>query len=193
MLTDSARPDEQGFSLIELLVIMVILGVLGAMVTTSVVQGMRVSDQADRRVEALTDLQRAGQRISRELRMACSVEATSAHEAVVDVLRDDDPATDDYDPDRYRYLFRVDGDVLVADVDLVAADGTTTDVRTERVAGGITNGASLFAYRDGDGGAPEFPSDVRDITVTLHRLVDGDVVEWTADLHLRNGGVPCEL
>ena len=188
MLTPSTRHDEDGFTLVELLVILVILSVLGAMVTTSVVQGMKVSNQADRRVEALTDLQRAGQRVSRELRMACSVEEATADKAVVDILRLRGGTRE-----RYRYEFRVDGDVLVADVDAVAADGTTTDVRTEQVAHDIANGASLFAYRDGDGNDPVLPSDVRDVTVSLRRLTDGDVVEWTADLHLRNGGVPCEL
>lgn len=181
----SRRNSESGFTLVELLVVMVIMGVIGAFTMSSLVQGLQTSNEADRRVQALTDLQQAGQRVSRELRMACHVEAAAGDRAVVDILRDDT---------RYRYSFAVDGETLEADIDIVASDGTTSDHRTDRIAEGIVNDAALFAYPDENGdpmALPIVPSEVRDVTLTLIRQANGDDVKWTADLHLRNGGLSC--
>lgn len=187
MLTNnrSRHHGEAGFTLVELLVVMLIMGVIGAFTMSSLVQGIQTSDEADRRVQALTDLQQAGQRVSRELRMACHVEAVAADFAVVDILRDDT---------RYRYSFAVDGETLEADIDIVASDGTTSDHRTDRIAEGIVNGSTLFTYPDEVGTpmpAPVVPSAVRDVTLTLVRSTNSDDVAWSANLHLRNGGLSC--
>lgn len=184
----SRRDSDDGFTMVELLVVMLIMGVIGAFTMSSLVQGLQTSNEADVRVQALTELQRAGQRVSRELRMACHVEAASADRVVVDILRGDPPV-------RYRYSFTVDGETLEADVDTVASDGTTTtDFRIDRIAEGITNAGALFTYRDAAGAvmtAPVVPSEVRDVTLTLERSANDDLLTWTADLHLRNGGLSC--
>lgn len=191
MLTgeDRQRHAQAGFTLVELLVVMVIMGIIGAFTMSSLVQGLQTSNEADRRVQALTDLQQAGQRVSRELRMACHVEAASPGQVSVDILRDTPPT-------RYRYTFSVDATgTLTADVDTVASDGTTTDYRTQLIAEDIDNAASLFTYRDSAGVAMPpasiVPSQVRDITLTLERAAPDDRITWSADLHLRNGGLSC--
>lgn len=187
MLTPRRRPgrsdDERGFTMVELLVVMLIMGVIGAFTMTSLVEGLRTSNDADRRIQAMTDLQQAGQRVSRELRMACSVETAAADVVVLDLLRDGT---------RYRYRIEADAaGVLQADIDTVAADGTTTDHRVDRIAEDITNGDTLFAYFDANGVSTTVASQVRDVTLTLQRQAPDEVLEWTADLHLRNGGLSC--
>lgn len=172
---------EAGFTLIELLVVMVIMGIIGAFTATSLVQGMRTSHEADRRVQALTDLQQAGQRVSRELRMACHVETALADQVVVDVLRDGS---------RWRYDFAVDASgELSADVYTVASDGTATFDRTQPIAQDIVD--IEFMYRDGAGALTTIASQIRDITLTLERATRDSSVMWDTDLHLRNGGLSC--
>ncbi len=61
---------EQGFALVELLVVLVILGVVGGIVTTAVVTSLRASSATTSRVIALDELQTAMQRVSRDLRAA---------------------------------------------------------------------------------------------------------------------------
>lgn len=177
-------PDtEAGFTLVELLVVMLIMGIVGAFTMSSLVRGLQVSNDADLRIQALTDLQQSGQRVSRELRMACLVSTADPDVVVLDLLRDGR---------RYRYRIEVTTEgVLQADVDSVAPDGATTDVRVERIAEDITNGDALFTYIGSNGAAVTVPSQVRDVTMTLRRQAADDVVEWTGDLHLRNGGLSC--
>ena len=193
--TMSENVEEGGFTLVELLVVILILGIIGAFTTTSLVQGLKVSNEADRRIQALTELQQAGERVSRELRMACSVEVAQPDAVVLDILRRPDASSP---PNRYRYQIEVTPDgTLQADIDLVASDGTTTDHRVDRIAGEITNattnGDVLFTYTDNDDLVmdPVVPAHVRNIEMTLHRQANDDVVEWTGDLHLRNGGLSC--
>lgn len=76
-LTGVRRSDESGFTLVELLVVMVILGVVGAITVAGVVRGMQTSAHAQDRVEALTATETTLERITRELRAAdplCAVE-----------------------------------------------------------------------------------------------------------------------
>lgn len=64
------KRGEQGFTIIELLVVIVILGVVGGMVTTAVVTSLRAASATTSRVLALDELQTAMQRVSRDLRAA---------------------------------------------------------------------------------------------------------------------------
>jgi prepilin-type N-terminal cleavage/methylation domain-containing protein len=62
--------DQRGFSLVELLVAMVLLGIVGGIVTQSIVSGLNASRRAQERVYALNDLTKGLERIGRELRIA---------------------------------------------------------------------------------------------------------------------------
>lgn len=69
-LTHIDRDDEDGFSLVEVMVAVLILGIIGAVVLTSVVQAMQRTASATNRTNALTDIERGLERISRQIRTA---------------------------------------------------------------------------------------------------------------------------
>lgn len=69
-LRNRLRHEQRGFSLVELLVVMLLLGVVGAIVMTSIVRSLRTTSAAQDRVAALNELERGIERISRELRAA---------------------------------------------------------------------------------------------------------------------------
>lgn len=72
MLVGSLRHHraQGGFSLIELLVVIVILGIVGSIIAGGLIRGMRADAQAQARVEAFEDMRIAVERISRDVRAA---------------------------------------------------------------------------------------------------------------------------
>ena len=116
-------PGEGGFTLVELLVVLVILGIIGAGVVTSVVVGLRSASTTTARVDAQQELEVAMQRVTRDLRVARSLEITENfnRELGANIVREGVPEQVFYrlepnvgDPDTNQ-LVRVDG-----------ADGTKT-------------------------------------------------------------------
>ena len=67
--TASAR-EQAGFTLVELLVVLLLIGVIGGFVTTSIVRSMQVSRTVSERAIALHDIERSLQVVARELRVA---------------------------------------------------------------------------------------------------------------------------
>ena len=89
--------DEQGFSLVELLVVMLVMAIIGGIVATSLVSGWRSSETAEERIDALLETQQAMQRMSREIRASYAHDVTGgalvvaeADRLVADVFRDGD-------------------------------------------------------------------------------------------------------
>ena len=82
---------EDGLSLVELLIIMLLLGLIGSTVTTSLVRGMKATSATQSRFDALADLQKSVDRMTRNLRAADPLLFTSstAQRAVVEVYRDE--------------------------------------------------------------------------------------------------------
>jgi prepilin-type N-terminal cleavage/methylation domain-containing protein len=72
MLIRTRRTLERadGFTLVELLVVVLILGVIGSIVTSSVVTAFVSTRRGEARVHALNDLQKGIERVGRELRAA---------------------------------------------------------------------------------------------------------------------------
>jgi prepilin-type N-terminal cleavage/methylation domain-containing protein len=69
METDRRRRD-QGFTLVELLVVMVLMGVVGGVVVNAVTTSLRSASSTTARVTALHELEIGLQRITRDLRAA---------------------------------------------------------------------------------------------------------------------------
>ena len=80
--------DESGFSLVELLVAMVLMGIVGVMLLGAVIQGNRSTARAQERSEAITDLQLVMERLSRELRAADPITLGQGAAVEMDIVRD---------------------------------------------------------------------------------------------------------
>lgn len=144
----AARDDQQGFTLVELLVVIVMVGIVGGFITTSLVTAMRASGQTEARTYALTDLQRGLQRVGRELRVGelqLDPGGAFADGAGARVTRDNQRI--DF---RYYLEEQDDGTVSlledVARTDLVS--GTTTAQNGLFIAdiANLETGAPLFRY-----------------------------------------------
>ena len=68
------RNAEAGFTLVELLVVIVLLGILGGIVTTAVVTSLRSATASTNRVLALNELENGLQRMVRDIRSASVIE-----------------------------------------------------------------------------------------------------------------------
>lgn len=59
---------QQGFTLVELLVVVTILTIIGGIVGGTIIQSMQTGRRAEARIQSLNDLERTLQRVGRELR-----------------------------------------------------------------------------------------------------------------------------
>lgn len=214
MLTDQVLSrrddDESGFSLIELLVVVLILGVVGGMTATSLVQGMRTTDRVEARIQASTDLQRAAERVARDLRRAVWTDIslsplpTPPAGCTYISLDADDLALIVFDgADRYRHTYTHVGGTLSLDIDVWTA-GAWADVSNVAVIEGLENaitGVDVFSFLDregvdllSDGLQAGDHSDVRNFRLTLVGPVRGQpAVTLTTTVAARNGGIPCPV
>lgn len=215
------RNQEDGFTLVELLIVVVILGVVGAVTVTGIVQGMRTTDRIQTRADALVELERASQRIERELRRGMwSISLTPSGDppngCVVPALNDAGDASslkpDDlslvvfHTGDRYRYHLTLDGGTVRLDQD--RWDGTGwVDVADRVVIDDLTNeahGIPLLTYvgADGETLAPSAGGEYTNLDIAKlrkYRLrlrldVNGDEpIELSTLISPRNGGGRCPV
>lgn len=183
--------DEDGMTLVELLVVFVVLGIVGTVVLSGVVTSMRTTTRAQDRIDALTELEKGVERIARELRATCQIAAFEPNDVSVNVVRDGDVH-------RYRYVL---GSVL---------GGSESDalyevhsVRDPSTGNFVTQGTRLFvrdledstpfAYLDPNGSPAGVATDVSMAEITLRRhLPDQSPIEVHTGVHLRNhGGFTC--
>jgi prepilin-type N-terminal cleavage/methylation domain-containing protein len=201
------RADAQdGLTLVELMIVVLILGVVGGITTTGLVQGMRTSQDVDARVQAFTALQRTSERVARDLRRAVwtdvSAEPPPADPPTGCTFVSLDPGDLTMivfeDTDRYRHHYTVSGDELRLDVDVWSA-GAWDDHSDRLVMDGLDS--ATFGYLDAaghdllaDGIQGNDRARVRKFGLTLvASLPDQDPVELSTTVAARNGGVPCPV
>ena len=171
MLMRNRMRDERGFSLVELLVVMILTGVIGGVVVAAVTSGFRTSATAESRIDAINDLQRGIQRIGRELRVADPLVFQAAP------LGDPQPAFSeevraeverDGQRTRYRYYLVDVGDgVAELREDVQRLDGSgnvlsSNDGLFIADVANLTTGTKLFSYYTTDldtGELEEIPCD----------------------------------
>lgn len=152
--------QERGFSLIELLVVMVILGVIGGVVTSAIITAMNSARETTSRTQAIHELEVSLERIGRELRAADPILPSGStprryHEHLgAEVVRDRKVLV-------VSYQVEVDGDHqrLVQDTTTFDLDDLMDDPDAEPVVSprrtlitAIDNGDEpVFRYYDGDG------------------------------------------
>jgi prepilin-type N-terminal cleavage/methylation domain-containing protein len=173
------RTDEDsGFSLIELLVVMLIMTVIGGIVTAGVIGGMRTTAYGQDRVHATAAAQTGIERLSRELRAADPLLVAEPGRAEAAVRRGDE---------LHHYIYQVeedaDGSFNLVERRRTFTDPTlfnafwfdpltaTPDRVTERVLVWDLAGTEPFSYVNSAGDPTGVPASVRRITVSVERVV----------------------
>lgn len=199
MLTTRVR-DEAGMTLIELLVVMAILGVVGMVAMWGMINGMRTTERVDQRVEALTELQRNAERVTREIRGGLTSH-TSPHPPGCVVM-----TLGDYDTqfvvqratERLRFTWSLPAASTTLTQSVARWDASTTTwvpVSSAPISSHLQNRTDtvpVFTYLDADGDATTDVADVRKVRLQLRRTIPGQsAVEVDTTVALRNGGLPC--
>ena len=181
---------EEGFTLVELLVVILLLSIIGGYVTMSVVSGMRTGREGQDRVHAIAELQRGAEEVARELRVADPATggnpfiSFSGNDVLVDVRRDMDG---DGIPETVRHRFAVSGGELRHCQQAYTPPGTpcTGAITGRTVVTGLDTTAPAFTRIDRDGVDTASPDEVTGVRILLVRqTLDGDdaVVETTVTL-----------
>lgn len=135
---------EDGVTLIELLVVMVILGIVGGIVTTTIVRSLNVTHRAQQRAESLATLQNTLQRVGREVRAADPLridEVTDPYnELAIEVRRSGETHV-------ARYYVDTNGD-LVEDRDIFDGSGSLTASVTGRLLVNDVQDVTFHYYDD---------------------------------------------
>lgn len=176
---------EAGFTLVELLVVLTLLGVIGSIVTSGLVQSMRVTRESQTRIEAMAELQRGAERMGRELRAACPLTGADPSDVRLVVARDGT---------RFEHRFRLSGGAVTHRV-VEDPDGTPTTVQPERVlVPAVDTTLTRFTYLDADGLVATAPGDVRSIRTVLVRTLPDQPrpLRVESGVTLRNGGLACD-
>lgn len=178
---------DAGFTLVELLVVVVILGLVGSFTVRAIVGGYETSRQVQGRLDTHAELQDVQIDITRRLRAACPTIAIGDYETTVQLRYSNN------DVERFRF-YLPPGEVLYEDRD--RWDGTAwQDVSDRPIADEIDNltaGVPVFTALDADGNPTTSLIGVRAFRTQLRRDVpDGDVVLVATTSSLRNGDSPC--
>lgn len=190
------RGDERGFTLIELLVAVSLMGVVGAVTVGGVVRSLQVTTVASARVEAMTDLQRVQERITRAVRAADPIGVATPDQLQVTVH--DDAL-------RRRVLtFTKAGAVLrQREVTFPSPAGAATSDVTTVMTDLLDPAQPAFAYHTGvdadpatadvidPWGTPAVLSDIRQVDVLLTGQVTGadgstDAIPLASSAQVRN-------
>lgn len=177
---------EDGFSAVELLVVIVITAVVGSAALTSIIRTIQVSADATVRVDALTELQRAHERISRNVRAADPVRTAAADALSVTVH--------DNDQQRRQIDYAFAGDTITQTVRTYTSPAATTPASTDvtTVIDGLAQGATdVFTYWDEMGDAWDGVSvdSIARVEVTLIAgLGAEDTLPLTTSVQVRNNG-----
>jgi prepilin-type N-terminal cleavage/methylation domain-containing protein len=86
-MTRRAPADDAGYSLVELLVVVILLGVIGGIVSTAAISGMRSTRQTQNRAYSTEAIQAQLERMARDIRVADPIRAASATSITVDEYR----------------------------------------------------------------------------------------------------------
>lgn len=174
MSVTSKPTGEGGFTLAELLVVMAIMTVIGAMTTSLVVSSLRSTKQTQSRVAASQDVQREVERVARDLRVADPIRVAAPNRTVLDLYREGRCVRRTYE--------LAAGSLTVSSTTYpswaACASYPTTGgaVSGQTLLRDVVNGAQpMFSYRGVSGSLPASfqPRQVAQVTLSLTHLAPG--------------------
>lgn len=180
--------NEDGLGLVELMIVVLIMGIVGAVAARGIVGGFENTARVQDRLDTLAELQKGEARISRELRAACPVEVIGDHRAELIIFRGGE---------KYRYVFDMPTGTDDVSLDINRFDTATSawvDHSSAPVAYNLDNHTTalpLFTWFNADGVGTAVPSEVRSIDLTLRRSGGDDQVLVETTVHIRNGDLAC--
>jgi prepilin-type N-terminal cleavage/methylation domain-containing protein len=191
-LRRSSAARQGGFTLVELLVAMLLVGVVAAAVYASFISGVEASSSRDTQARAQNDARGALDEFTRDVRQAVSPDGLIAPVAAaptatsIELWVDNSRSITATTATPVRVRYRLSGTNFVRQV----LTGTTWSAE-EVLAPGVANGSTaLFTAVDIDGAATVIPGAVATISL---RLILGDrsgrastTTELQADATLRN-------
>lgn len=173
----ATRTNEIGLSLVELLVVMMLLTVIGAIAVAGIAQGLRTTAYGQDRVDALAATQTAVERISRELRAADPVYRSDSDHVEVGIHRNEQfshfvyevvPEGDAWRLREERWVFEDPDDFSVPDFAPIKAEA---DLVTERTLIADLGGADVFTFFAADGEVTTTPSQATRVQIEVERIV----------------------
>ena len=203
--------SEQGFTLVELLVVVLLLGIVGGFTTTALVTALNNSRATSERAIALHDIERSLQIVARELRVADPIYLTAdgdyAGTIGAEIVRDRKVQIHSFtieDIDGLEYLVQ---NIVEYDIDDVGAgipaDATPITLPQRRLVTDLDNDLdsgleSVFTYHDEDGSEIDCSSltvaacedryaDAAQIGIRLIRNIDGqEPIRGETRVNVRN-------
>lgn len=153
------RSQEQGFTLVELLVVVLLLGVIGGFTTTALVTALNNSRATSERAIALHDIERSLQVVARELRVADPIYLTADddYEATIgaEIVRDRKIEVHTFTIEEIEGLDYLVQNIAQYDLEDVGAgipaDATPLESQRRLVTDLDNELESVFTYHDDDG------------------------------------------
>lgn len=176
---------EDGFTLVEVLVVVVLIGVVGAVFASTVIQATQVDDRTRTRADAQYSVTLGMDRITERVRVAAPLVSVSSMQLVVDVFPTQ-PATGSV---RERHSFTLASGQLTHRIDRFSpSTSTTASTTSSRVlAESVDPAGSSFTGRDRAGVVTTTAAKVASVDVALRRTTrSAKPVDSSTTIFLRN-------
>ena len=178
------RSGDRGFSLVELLVVVLLLGVVGSIVASGIISSLRADRRTRARVAVTADLTKGVDRMTKQLRVAAPVVAFAPDSVTVQTYRDGFRW-------QYTYTYDVAAKTVTETMERYASetavvpDQTVTKTLLNNVSNGA--GAPMFAYYDRDGTVADFGHEVARVVLTLVETpFEQEPIRFETSVNLRN-------
>lgn len=182
------RDGQGGLTLVELLVVMGLLTVVGAIAMSGLVRGMQTATYSQQRGDAVQATQIALERVSRELRAADPLRAAAPGAVTVDVYRQGALLQYEFRVEAAGTTFELVQELRRFDDPTADPTSDTPDAVTESVLVSDLVDEDVFVLLDASGTAGASAADTRQVQIVLERAVDGEVdpIEVTTTVKVRN-------
>lgn len=178
------RGGDAGFTLVELLVVMILLGVVGSMVTAGIASALKSERTTRARIAVTADLTKGVDRMTKQIRVAAPVIAYTPTSVTVQTYRGGF---------RWRYTYTHDATAKTVSETLERYPSETAvspdQTSTKTLLSNVTNDSvtPMFQYFDKDGTASGAVDEVARVVLTLVETPAGQgPIRFETTINLRN-------